>query len=134
MTGANGTLGRVLCGHLQQQGWQVIPWLRQAVEPCDHEQSRIMLERVRPDALFHLAIASTTTGRDNEGWLINHDWPIQLAELCRIQGIRLLFTSTAMVFSDHAPGPFTLESQPDANEGYGFEKRMAEEGSGSVIP
>ena len=33
-----------------------------------------------------------------------------------------------MVFSDHATGPFTLKSLPDAADGYGMQKRLAEEG------
>ncbi|GAA5219233.1 sugar nucleotide-binding protein [Corallincola platygyrae] len=134
VTGANGTLGKHLCSHLRNLGWQVLPWDRHAVEVNNWDQSYQFLQRIKPDAIFHLAIASTSTGMDNEGWRINHDWPLQLADLCRELNIELIFTSTAMVFSDFAIGPFTPNSVPDAPEGYGFEKMRAEEGVRAKLP
>jgi dTDP-4-dehydrorhamnose reductase len=80
-----------------------------------------------PDALFHLAIASQPTGRPGESWLVNYEWTSELAWITRKLGVRFVFTSTAMVFSDDARGPFTAETPPDAKEGYGYEKRRAEE-------
>lgn len=127
VTGANGTLGKKLVAHLKSQGWDVVPWNRRAVPACDWHESELFLRRVDPDVVFHLAIASQPTGIQDEGWRINHDWPAQIAELCKQQQRTMIFTSTAMVFSDDAKGPFTEASQPDAASGYGFEKRMAEE-------
>jgi dTDP-4-dehydrorhamnose reductase len=51
---------------------------------------------------------------------------VRRAWITRVLDIRFLFTSTAMVFSDHAPGPFSPTSVPDAEAGYGHEKRRAE--------
>jgi len=81
----------------------------------------------RPDLLFHLAIASKSTGKPNESWLVNCEWTSELAWITRQLGVRFVFTSSVMVFSDKAKGPFTLDSIPDAVEGYGYEKRMAEQ-------
>ncbi|RCU50292.1 NAD-dependent epimerase/dehydratase family protein [Corallincola holothuriorum] len=134
ITGANGTLGKHLSQHLKNQGWTVLPWDRHSVTVNDWHQSYQFLQRVKPDAIFHLAIASSSTGLENEGWRINHDWPLQIADLCRELNIELVFTSTAMVFSDHAIGPFTPNSQPDAAEGYGFEKLRAEQGIRHKLP
>lgn len=134
VTGANGTLGQTLCETLRREGWTVIGWNRQMVPANDYQQSALFLARAKPDVIFHLAIASTSTGAANEGWHINHDWPAQLADLCREQQCHLVFTSTAMVFSDHAVGPFTPASRPDAGHGYGYEKRMAEEAIRRRLP
>lgn len=127
VTGTKGTLGKKLVSHLLNHGWDVIPWNRSIVAACDWYESELFLSRVKPDVVFHLAIASQPIGLENESWYINHDWPAQIAELCKQQGRRMIFTSTAMVFSDNAIGPFTPDSLPDAEHGYGYEKRMAEE-------
>lgn len=84
------------------------------------------VRREKPDVLFHLAIASKSTGKPNESWLVNYEWTSELAWITRQLGVRYVFTSSVMVFSDNAKGPFTSESVPDAPEGYGYEKRMAE--------
>lgn len=127
VTGANGTLGQVLTERLKREGWRVIPWNRDMVPANARKESELFLQRVKPDVVYHLAIASRPSGAQNEGWHINHDWPAQIAELCRNQQCHMVYTSTAMVFSDHAKGPFTADSVPDAGQGYGYEKRMAEE-------
>jgi len=85
------------------------------------------VRRERPDVLFHLAIASRSTGVPNESWLVNYEWTSELAWITRQLGVRFVFTSSVMVFSDNAKGPFTVDSEPDAPQGYGYEKRMAEQ-------
>ena len=85
------------------------------------------VRRERPDVLFHLAIASRSTGVANESWLVNYEWTSELAWIARQLGVRFVFTSSVMVFSDNAKGPFTVNSVPDASQGYGNEKRMAEQ-------
>jgi dTDP-4-dehydrorhamnose reductase len=85
------------------------------------------VRREKPDVLFHLAIGSQPTGKPNESWLVNYEWTSELAWITRQLGVRFVFTSSVMVFSENAKGPFTLESIPDAPEGYGYEKRMAEQ-------
>jgi dTDP-4-dehydrorhamnose reductase len=74
----------------------------------------------RPDALFHLAIASRSTGIANESWLVNYEWTSELAWITRQLGVRFVFTSSVMVFSDSATGPFTPDSVPDAAESHGY--------------
>ena len=67
------------------------------------------------------------TGRANEAWAVNYEWPSELAWICRQRRIRFVHASTVMVFSGTARGPFTRDSVPDEVRGYGHEKRMAEE-------
>jgi dTDP-4-dehydrorhamnose reductase len=127
ITGASGTVGTALSRFLRGQGVEVIPWDRTTV-PVDHYDSmeRFVRESA-PDVLFHLATASQPTGRPGESWLINYEWTSELAWITRTLGVRFVFTSTTLVFSNDARGPFTRDSQPDAPEGYGYEKRRAEE-------
>ena len=126
VTGARGTLGKVLCTELVTHGHEVQTWARDEVPIDDYWTMERFVREAAPDVLFHLAVASTPTGRDNESWLVNYTWPSELAWICRQLGVRLVFTSTAMVFSNEATGPFTLDSTPDASDGYGYEKRRAE--------
>jgi dTDP-4-dehydrorhamnose reductase len=127
ITGAHGTVGSALSKHLTSQGHQVIAWDR-AVVPIDRYQPmEDFVRQIRPDALFHLAIASRSTGIANESRLVNYEWTSELAWITRQLGVRFVFTSSVMVFSDNAKGPFNIDSQPDAPQGYGYEKRMAEQ-------
>ncbi len=127
ITGARGTVGRELTRLLESRGVEVIAWDRSRVPVTSYTAMEKFLEQTRPQALFHLASASRPTGLPNEDWLVNFEWASELAWLTLHQGIRFVFTSSVQVFSNRARGPFTLESEPDALEGYGFQKRMAEQ-------
>jgi dTDP-4-dehydrorhamnose reductase len=58
---------------------------------------------------------------------INVEFPALLGRLCEARKIRFLHTSSVMVFENSGNGPFKLDSIPAASEGYGREKRIAEE-------
>lgn len=126
VTGARGTVGLVLTQHLKQLGHQVVAWDRSVVPINRYQPMEDFVRREKPDVLFHLAIASRSTGVPNESWLVNYEWASELAWITRQLGVRFVFTSSVMVFSDNARGPFTPDSQPDAATGYGNEKRQAE--------
>lgn len=127
VTGSRGTVGSALVRHLRSQGDQVIAWDRDVVPIDRYQPMEDFVRREKPDVLFHLAIASRSTGTPNESWLVNYKWTSELAWITRQLGIRFIFTSSVMVFSDNAKGPFAIDSVPDAAEGYGYEKRMAEQ-------
>lgn len=126
VTGLRGTVGRALEAQLRGDGHQVLGWDRAAVPIDRYEAMDRFVAGSGADAVVSLAIASQPTGRDREAWLVNHDWPSELAWICRQRRLRFVHTSTVMVFSQAAAGPFTLASVPDAAEGYGHEKRIAE--------
>lgn len=127
ITGASGTVGSRLTVFLQGQGVEVIPWDRSSVPVDNYAEMERFVRDAAPDMLFHLATASQPTGRPGESWLINYEWTSELAWITRTLDIRFVFSSTTLVFSNDARGPFTRDSQPDAPEGYGYEKRRAEE-------
>jgi dTDP-4-dehydrorhamnose reductase len=126
VTGLRGTVGRALGARLRGDGHQVIGWDRAAVSIDRYDAMDRFVAETAPDIVVNLAIASQPTGRDRESWLVNYDWPSEQAWICRQREIRFVHTSTVMVFSPAAAGPFTLESTPDADHGYGHEKRLAE--------
>lgn len=126
ITGASGAVGTALRQQIEQQGGQAVAWDRSAVPIDDYQAMEDFLRQEKPDALFHLAIASRPTGRENEGWIVNHHWPSELAWAAKELGITMIFTSTVMVFSNQAQGPFTPYHEPDEIDGYGGEKLRAE--------
>jgi dTDP-4-dehydrorhamnose reductase len=126
VTGSRGTVGTPLVARLRECGAHVVPWDRREVDPLDPDACRAFVHAVRPDRIFHLGIASTPSGARDEGVRVNRQWPEVLARAAHEVGAGFLFTSTAMVFSNHAVGPFTLEQPPDAVAGYGYEKHEAE--------
>ncbi|HEX2691968.1 MAG TPA: sugar nucleotide-binding protein [Kofleriaceae bacterium] len=126
VTGLQGTVGRALEARLRRDALTVVGWDRTTIPIDDYPAMDAFVASVAPEVLVHLAIASSPTGRANESWRVHYEWPSELSWICRQRGIRFVHASTAMVFSGSARGPFTLDSVPDAAEGYGHEKRLAE--------
>lgn len=127
ITGATGTVGSALKAHIERQGGTVVAWNRTETPIDDYYAMENFVRAHQPDVLYHLAAASTPTGRENEGWLVTVQWTSELAWICRQLGVRFLFTSTVMVYTDAVKGPITLATVPNATEGYGYEKLQAEE-------
>lgn len=127
ITGMNGTVGTALHQYLEAQGIEVVGWNRKSVTIDDYQTMEDFVRQTAPDVLFHLATASQPTGRENEAWLVNYDWTSELAWICRQLNVTFVFTSTVMVFTNDAMGPFTIHTQPDATQGYGYEKYRAEQ-------
>lgn len=133
VTGSNGTVGSVLCHRLARAGWGLVRWDRGEIPIDDYAHMEAFVARERPDVLFHLGAASqpSQTGTEqamtDDSWLVNYEWTSELAWITRQLGIGFVFTSTVMVFTDDRPGPYTIASRPNAEHGYGMEKRRAEE-------
>jgi len=127
VTGANGTVGKALAAYLEKQKITVIPWDRTKYPVNNFQKMVDLLINVSPDVLFHLAIASKNTGLRDEERLVNKVWPKRLAKYTLGLGIKFVFTSSVMVFSDKAKGPFTINSSPNETDGYGKYKRDMEE-------
>ncbi len=134
ITGANGTLGKGLRQYLEARDDVVIPWDRSRVPIDDYAQMEDFVRQTTPDVIFHLAIPSQLTGKDNENWLVNYHWTSELAWISRQQKIKFVYSSTVMVYTNDAVGPFTPESTPDAKAGYGYDKLQAEERTFSQNP
>lgn len=134
ITGANGAVGSGLRQHLVACGDVPIAWDRAQTPIDDYAKMEAFVLAHKPDVLFHLAIPSQSTGRDNESWWVNYHWTSELAWICRQHKIRFVYISTVMVYSDDAVGPFTPQSTPDAKSGYGYDKLQSEERTFSQNP
>lgn len=127
ITGASGTVGSALTDHLTQLGHTPIAWDRSQVPYDDYHSMLGYILLIKPDVVYHLAVASQPQGHENEEWWVTFHWTGELAWICRQLAIRFIFTSSVMVWSDNASGPFTPDSPPDVTEGYGHIKLQAEQ-------
>jgi len=127
VTGSRGTLGSALVPFLSLQGHQVMGWDREQVSITDYWAMEAFLRKKKIQALYHLAVPSQPTGMPNESWTVNYQWTSELAWLCKELNIQFVYVSTVMVFSSQRHGPFTVDTPADARDGYGMEKRLAEE-------
>lgn len=127
VTGASGTVGRALTAELTAAGHKTIAWDRAAVHVDDYLAMEDFVRREAPDAIFHLAIPSRPTGRDNEDWLVSWHWPSELAWIARVVGVRFVYASTVLVWTDRTPGPYMVTTPADAADGYGGGKVRTEE-------
>lgn len=125
VTGSSGTVGRALALALEGQGIEMIPWDRSLVPIGDYHRMEAFIRDMRPDVLYHLAVPSQPRGPE-EGWQVNYHWTSELAWITRSLGVKMIFASTALVFDAVPNGPYDLERPPNAETGYGREKRDAE--------
>ena len=127
VTGSHGTIGSELKPFLEEMGIEVVRWDRSEVDLKDYQDMEDYIREIGPEVLIHLATASNPTGMENEGWIVNCEWPRDLAAITKDLGIKFVHISSVMVFTDEQEGPFTIEDKPQAEEGYGYEKRKSEE-------
>ena len=112
VTGLHGTLAPALVALLRAQGHEVLGWDRADRSPEDERSGRAWLDRVRPDAIAHLAIGSVHWA----GWMAW--WASQ-------GGRPFVFTSSAMVFE--GGGPHAPSDERDGRDDYGRTKARSED-------
>ena len=150
VTGATGFLGwnvlralsaryRVLGGWFSRRYRQ--PGVRMIqLDVTDPVGVLSVLDRDRPDAVFHLAaMTNVDTGEDAEDLLaeVNVDGTGHIADACAKRGIRLIFTSTDLVYGNGA-GPHAEDEPPAPRSAYAAskvraERRVAESGADHVV-
>ncbi len=104
ITGASGTVGTALSAFLTKRRIAVTAWDREAAAIDDPAAMETFIKAAQPDIIYHLATDSTPTGIENEGWRVNVEWTESLAEITQQIGIKFVFTSSVMVFTDDARG------------------------------
>jgi dTDP-4-dehydrorhamnose reductase len=114
ITGLNGRLAPHLAAEAKAADWHVLPWPREIVDPEDSGESALFLQRMRPDAIAHLAMGTES-------------WAAQLAAYARLAHIPFLFTSSAMVFHHEPDGPHDIAQTPNAEDDYGRYKMRCEQ-------
>ena len=139
ITGLSGKIGAVL-GPLLKSRYAVsgIIHHRRITDPdistfsgslTDEAFLERVINQVKPDFLLHLgAISLIPLCRDNStlAYQVNVNSTATLARLCSCMGIRMLFTSTDMVF-DGRRGKYSENDTPSPSSVYGQTKMEAEE-------
>ncbi|UAA37952.1 sugar nucleotide-binding protein [Paraneptunicella aestuarii] len=114
ITGMNGTLAPRFASVLVAQGYRVIVWNRDHIDPSNYEACSQFIDSVKPELVCHFAVGTP-------------EWAGFLAHICYVRGMQFLFTSTAMVFDANSKGPFTVTSQCSAQDEYGHGKILCEQ-------
>ncbi|MDA0747656.1 MAG: NAD(P)-dependent oxidoreductase [bacterium] len=120
VTGHRGFIGRYLVAALQQQGAEV--WTPTGDVCLEDTWSG------RFDFLFHLAAAMPGRFADEPGagFAVNVDGTLKALEACKLQGARLILTSTCGIYSPAATGAISESSPVDPQTPYAQSKLMAE--------
>ena len=134
VTGAGGALGRELVHHLKKVDAEVITWNPQRLPPNQWQAATTFLDEIMPDVVYHLASPPVEVDYGAETEFLYVNWSARLAEWCRLRSVVFVVTSTVLVFSRRARGPFGLNIEADAEEGLGFLKRQAEQAVLRVNP
>jgi dTDP-4-dehydrorhamnose reductase len=128
LTGASGTIGKTLLKLLKSKGLNCIPWDRNKFTIDNYHKMESFVLETKAEAIIHLAaITSFDPELRKNSWQSNYEWPSELAWICSIHKIKFVFASTAMVFSNSHQGPYYPNTATSTTEGYGYEKRKAEE-------
>lgn len=149
VTGVSGFLGWHICEAARERGWQVtgVSHTRPAeidgvdvrrLDLCDSQAVASLLSEVEPDGVIHAAAMANPNQCEVEPEMsqaVNVNATLQLAELCRQRGVRLVFTSTDLVFDgEHAP--YAEDAATGPVNIYGRHKLAAEQGvlaAGGVV-
>jgi dTDP-4-dehydrorhamnose reductase len=138
ITGASGLLGHALV-EAAEPAWRVVGtwhrhkphhpigrWIR--MDLADGSVLPELIEAVRPAAVIHAA-AIAQPGRcrqdPDETEVVNVNVPGDLAEICAVRAIPLVFTSTDLVFDGKNP-PYNETASPRPLNVYGEQKARAE--------
>ena len=114
VTGLSGTLGPRLAQRAAASGWRVSGWDRRVVPADDCPEARREVDRLRPEAIVHLAVGSV-------------GWAALLARHAHENAIPFVFTSTAMVFDHDPDGPHDVRAPRTARDDYGRDKIACED-------
>lgn len=102
----------------------------------DRDASWKALKAIQPDAVVHLAAASSPAfceAKPNESRRLNVEATAWLAEFCAERGCKFLFTSSEQVYDGEA-APFSERSVPNPKNEYGRQKLEAEAAVQAISP
>lgn len=113
VTGSHGAVAPFIIKELESRGIEVAIFDRTKVDILDYYAVDNFIKQVNPDLFFHVATGDLR-------WISN------IVRSCSDLGAKVIFISTVSVFSEHGTGPYTIDSVPDANDGYGIYKQQGE--------
>lgn len=128
ITGSNGTIGTELKKYFLKKKYNVVCWNREEVPIDNYHKMFDFIKGKNIDIIYHLAaITDFNYPYREERWEVNYNWPSELAWISKKLNVDFVYISSALVFAQDQIGPYTVETNPNENHGYGFEKRKSEE-------
>lgn len=106
------------------------------VDLTDYIEMKRLFKEIKPEAVIHTAAITHPNFCQNnhdESYKINTEAAINIAGLCSDRRIRLLFTSSDLVFNGLNP-PYTEIDEPSPVSAYGEQKMLAELGMRERYP
>ena len=130
VTGANGMLGQDLCPILEDNGYSVVRTDVDTMDITNLENVATVLDRENPDIVVHCA-AYTNVDKAEEDLetarLINSTGTENLAKVCGVNNITLVYISTDYVFNGMKNEPYLPTDKADPVNNYGLTKWEGEE-------
>ena len=138
VTGGSGFLGRRTADYLKALGWQVFAPGHDRLDITKIAELRKWFREQKPEAVIHTAAVSDTGLCQREpDWSegINVTGAVNLAELCREYGAKLVICSSDQVyFGSNIPGPHREDEVLVPGNVYGKQKLRAEQNCLEILP
>lgn len=139
VTGASGTLGRVVAAQAQEAGWAVagtyhtaplpIPIAWHRLDVRDAGAVHALLQATRPDAVIH----TVAIQRGPDLWPTTAAGSAYVALAAQELGLRLVHLSSDALF-DGTAATYTEQAQPSPITPYGAAKAAAETAVAAIMP
>ncbi len=113
VTGSHGAVAPFIIKELESRGIEVIIFNREVTDILNHDEVNNFIKTSNVDFFFHVATGPLK-------WISN------IVSSCATFNVKMIYISTVSVFSENGTGPYTLESVPDACDGYGIYKLQGE--------
>ena len=138
VTGSTGMLGASMIPALLAKGYEVVTsnflYAHMNVEDQDAVYETINL--ANPDIVLHLAAETDVDRCEREpdhAHAVNTIGTLNIARVCAVNGIPMLYVSTIGVFYGDKKKPYTEEDEPNPANYYGKSKLMGEAAVKSLV-
>jgi dTDP-4-dehydrorhamnose reductase len=131
VTGSTGMLGSSMIPILHKRGYEVVTsnFLYSHMDVTDIEQVRKTAELAQPDMILHLAAETDVDRCEREpdhAYEVNTQGTINVANVCKLLNIPMLYVSTIGVFYGDKKEPYTEDDEPKPANYYGWSKLCGE--------
>lgn len=113
VTGSHGAVAPYFIKELEARNIEVIIFDRSRVDILNYDEVYNFINESNIDFFFHIATGDLR-------WISN------IVRACASLGKKVIYISTVSVFSEQGTGPYTIDSVPNADTGYGIYKIQGE--------
>lgn len=129
VTGASGQLGYDVCCELERRGIEHKGVSSRELDITDKATVDAMLRTYQPDAVIHCAAYTKVDLAEDEAtacWNVNVDGTRNLAEVCRVLDVKMIYISTDYVFPGTGTNAYAADSPTGPLGVYGRTKLAGE--------